>query len=90
MKSASAKVVVILIPLMIACTTKTTVRDQNRQNLLALQTGMSREETLARMGISTVRTYPSPWVLITPWIVFYPLGIDSVTNPYRSETTQAT
>jgi len=81
---------VALAAALIACsTTKATVRDDNRESLLDLRTGMSREEVLAVMGTGKVRTYPSPWVLLTPFIIFYPLHIDSVTNPYRNETTKA-
>ncbi len=50
---------------------------------------MSRATVLEVMGQRTITTHPVkyPWsVLFPPILIMYPLEMDSVTNPYRSES----
>lgn len=70
-----------IIPLLllltcIGCATASSVRSENRMNLLNLRAGMDREQVLEVMGVGERKTYDSR----TTWGAG-----ETLSNPYRTE-----
>ena len=77
------KLLALLLCLELAgCATMGGVRTSNRENLMKLSVGMTKQEALEIMGTKKITTYEPSALYLAP------LTAQAINNPYRSEILQ--